>query len=122
MLTLTSCAQSELHVQAADASGVAAVANISLDMLGKAFEADLQAAIDEDASAAAQHRSPNRARAMDAAQATVEKRWIPIWGDRRRDEPRRVGNVSRDALEVGQPDRGGPREEPARPARQRRLL
>ena len=86
LLTFCGCAQSDLQVQAAVASGVAAVANISLDTLGKVYEADLlaalkQAAIDEDASAAAQHRSSNRQPALDAAMIAVNKRWIPIWGD-----------------------------------------
>ena len=85
-LSLCGCAQSELQVQATVASGVAAVANVSLDMLVGVYEADLlaalkQAAIDEDASAAAQHRSTNRQPALDAAMIAVNKSWIPIWGD-----------------------------------------
>lgn len=80
------CNPTALQTQAAIASGVAKVANVSLDTLGKAYEADLitslrTAAIDEDASASAQHRAPDRRPALDAAERAVNTRWIAIWGD-----------------------------------------
>lgn len=88
LITLLSpgCAPSELQVQATTASAIAVVANVELLDLGKAFDADLvtaihQAALDEDAAASAEHRTPARMPAMNAAQAVVEARWIPIWGD-----------------------------------------
>ena len=88
LITLLSpgCAQSELQVQAATASAIAVVANVELEVLGQIFSADLtaaitQAALDEDAAASAQHRTPNRRPAMDAAGDAANARWIPVWGD-----------------------------------------
>ena len=86
LLVLSGCAASDLQVQAATASGIAVVANVSLDQLATVYQDDLvaamrQAAIEEDASAAAQHRPSDRRPGIEAAEEAVNARWILIWGD-----------------------------------------
>ena len=80
------CAQTTLQREAVAASTIAAVANVSLEALGRIYDADLTdaitaAALAEDAAASTQRRTPCRKCAMDAAEVEVNQHWTPIWGD-----------------------------------------
>ena len=80
------CSQTAIQREAVVASTVAAVANVSLESLGRVYESDLTdaitaAALAEDTAAPAQHRVPCRKCAMDKAEDLVNQRWTPIWGD-----------------------------------------
>ncbi len=81
---LLGCSGVALRVESTTAEGLANVANIGLPIISATYEQSLTdairtAAIQEDASAAKDHRVSNRGPAMDAAEQVIVLQWAPVW-------------------------------------------
>jgi hypothetical protein len=80
----SAAAPTTLQAEARVASTIADVANAGLPVLSAAYTSALsnairQAALDEDAAAAKEHRPTNRGPAMDAAESRVVHQWDVVW-------------------------------------------
>lgn len=78
------CSGASLRVESATAEGLADVANLGLPVISAAYEqavtdAIRNAATQEDAAAAREHRPSQRGPAMDSAEAAIVLHWAPLW-------------------------------------------